>query len=61
MGNLSDKYGKNLMETTSKTRLDDLKTASKKAAKAMGEFTGNKITDKIVKPKPVSDTNFRNV
>ena len=61
MGNLSDKYGKNLMETTSKTRLDDLKTASKKAAKAMGKFTGNKITDKIVKPKPVPDTNFRNV
>ena len=61
MGNLSDKYGENLMETTSKTRLDDLKTASKKAAKAMGEFMGNKITDKIVKPKPVPDTNFRNV
>ena len=41
------------------------KTASKKvvnkAAEATGEFTGNKITDKIVKPKPVLDVNSRNV
>ena len=45
------------------TGLDALKTASKivvhKAAEATGEFKGNKVTDKIVKQKPVIDENSR--
>ena len=43
-----------------KTGLDAIKTTFKKevhkAVESTGEFIGNKITDKIVKPKPVSDT-----
>ena len=42
-----------------------LKTASKKlvreTAEATGEFIGNKIADKIIKPKPESYVNSRNV
>ena len=42
-----------------------MKTASTKivhkAAEASGEFLGNKIADKIVKPKPESDMNSRYV
>ena len=53
------------MDTATKTALDKLKTASEKiahkAAEATGEFIGNKIADKIVKPKPASDENLRNV
>ena len=53
------------MDTATKTVLDKLKTASKiiahKAAEATSEFIGNKIADKIVKPKTVSDENLRNV
>ena len=55
------KYKKQLLDTG----LDALKTASKKvvdeAAEATGEFIGNKIADKIVKPKHVIDENPRNV
>ena len=51
--NLSNKYGTQLLDTG----LDVFKTASKKvihkAAKVISQFTGNKITDKIVKPKAV--------
>ena len=47
------------------TGLDALETASikivHKAAQATGEFIGNKIADKIVKPKPVIDENSRNL
>ena len=32
-----------------------------KSAEATGEFKGNKIADKIGKPKPVPDKNLRNV
>ena len=50
---LSNKYGKQLLDTATKTELDALKTASKnvghKVAEALGEFIGNKIADKIVK------------
>ena len=59
MKNLSKKHGKQLLDIATKIGLDALKTASKKvvhkAAEATYEFIGNKITDKIVKPKPVSD------
>ena len=61
--NISNKYGQNLLDTTTKTRLHALKATSKnvhKAAQATGEFIGNKITEKKnVKPKPVSDENLR--
>ena len=61
--NLLSKYGKQLLDTARKTKLDALKTASvkvvHKASEATGEFTGNKIAEKIVKAKPVPDTNFR--
>ena len=44
---------------------DALKTVTKKvahkAAKATGEVIGNRIANKIVEPKPVSDVNLRNV
>ena len=53
--NKSNKYGKTLLHA--------LKTAYKKiankAAEATGEFIGNKITDKILKTKPVPDENLR--
>ena len=56
-----NKYKKQLLDT----RLDALKTASEKivhkAAETAGKFTGNKITDKVVKPKHVIDGNSRNV
>ena len=53
------------MHAATKTRLDTLKTASKKAVhktpEATGEFIGNKIADEIVKAKSVPDENSRNV
>ena len=46
-----DKYGKKLMNTTTKTGIDAAKTASKrivpKTAEATGELIGKKIADKI--------------
>ena len=52
------------MDTPTKTGLDALKTVSKrvvhKAAESAGDFIGNKIVNKIVKPKPVPDANSRN-
>ena len=64
--NLSNKYERKLLlHTATKTGLDALKTATKKvahkAAKATGEFIGNKIANKIVKPKTIPDENSRNV
>ena len=62
--NLSNKYGLQLLDTATKTRLDALKNASKKlvyqTVQATGKLTGNTIADKIVKPKPVPDENSRN-
>ena len=63
--NLSNKYGVQVLDTATKTGLDALKTASKKVAHkataATGEFIENKIRDKIVQVKPMSDVNSRNV
>ena len=63
--NLSNKYGKQLLDIATKTGLDALKTASKivvhKISEATGESTGNKITEKIVKLKPASDANSRDI
>ena len=46
-----DKYGKKLMDTATKKRMDAAKTASKrvvqKIAEATGDLTRNKIADKI--------------
>ena len=54
----SDKYGKKLMDTATKTGMDVVKIASKrvvqKTAEATGDLIGNKIADKITsigKPK----------
>ena len=45
--------------------VDALETVFEKVvhekAEATGDFIGDKIADKIVKPKPVSDANSRNV
>ena len=47
----SDKYGKKLMDTATKTGMDAAKTASKrvvqKTAEAIGDLVRNKIGDKI--------------
>ena len=65
MRNLSDKYGKKLLDTATKKRLHALNTTSKKvvyeAAESTGEFIGNEIADKIVKLKPVPHANLRNI
>ena len=49
--NLGDKYGKKLMGTATKTRIDLAKTASKrvvqKTAEATRDLIGNKIADRI--------------
>ena len=46
-----DKYGKKLMDTATKTRIDAAKTASKrvvqKTAEATGDLIGIKITNKF--------------
>ena len=46
-----DKYGKKLIDTVTKTRIDAAKTASKrlvqKTAEATGDLIRNKIVDKI--------------
>ena len=59
--NFSKKYRKELLDT----RLDALKTASKKliheAAKATYNFIGNKIAGKIVKTRLVIDEYLWNI
>ena len=58
---LSNKYRKQLLNA----ELDGLKTTSKKVvhktAKARGELIGNKVTNKIIKKKPLIDENSRNI
>ena len=58
-----DKYRKRLMDTATKTAIDDAKTASKrvvqKTAEATEDLNGNKIADKITligKPKKKEKT-----
>ena len=58
---LSDKYGKQLLDTNERTGLDPLKTVTNKAAEATAEFIGNKIANKVIKPKVMTDENSRNV
>ena len=61
--NFGNKQGKKLMDTTTKTGMDAVKTASKrvvqKTAEATGDLIGNKIVDKITsigKPKETEET-----
>ena len=52
------------MDAAAKRQLDALKAALKKAHKTVEagkEFIGNKIANNILKSKPVSDVNSRNV
>ena len=53
--NQSDKYGNKMLNTATKAGLDDAKAACKKlvhkTVAATGQLTGNKIADKIAKPK----------
>ena len=64
-GNLSDKYGKKLLDAATETGLDATKADSKKVvhnpAEATGELIGNKIAEIIVKPKPAVDKYSRNI
>ena len=50
-GSMSNKYGKNLVDTAKISATDAVKTASKraiqKAAEANGDLIGNKTADKI--------------
>ena len=59
--NLSNKYGKQVMDAATKTGVDAPKYASKKvvhkAAESTCAFIGNKIADKTLKPKHISDAN----
>ena len=63
--NLSNKFGKQLLDTATKTGLNTLKTSSKtvvdNAAEATVKFMGNKIAEKFLKSKPVIYENLRNV
>ena len=49
--NMSNKYGKKLVDTAKKSATDAIKTAStraiQKTAEATGDLVGNKISDKI--------------
>ena len=49
--NMSNNYGKKLVDTAKKSAADAIKPASKRAiqktAKATGDLVGNKIADKI--------------
>ena len=61
--NFGNKYGKKLMDTTTKTGIDAARTTSKrivqKTAEATGDLIGNKIDDKITsidKPKEKEKT-----
>ena len=51
------------MDTATKIGLDAAKVASKKVVhktvEATGELIGNKIAEKIEKPKPVPDVNLK--
>ena len=62
---LSNKYERQLLDDATKTGLNALRTAIKKAgskaAEANWEFVGNKIANKILKPISLEDENSKNV
>ena len=53
--NLSGNNGRKLIDITTKIGIDAGKTASKKIVNKTGEMKGNKIVDKIAKPKHVQE------
>ena len=59
------KFWKKILNAATKTGLDAVKIASKKeahkTAEAVEKFIGHKTAEKIVKAKPVSEENLRNV
>ena len=64
---MTNKYGKNLVDTAKKSAADAVKAASKreiqKTAEATGDLIGNKIADKITsvsKKKSNNDNNNNN-
>ena len=63
--NLSNKFGKKLIDTATKTGADTSKSASKKVvhriAEATEELIGNETAEKVVKPKPMLHWNLRAV
>ena len=54
--NVSDRCEKKFIGTATKTGLDAAKTAE-----ATSELIGNKVADKLVKPKPISDAKSSDV
>ena len=63
--NMSNKNGKQLLDTTTKTGLDALKCASEivvhKTEEATVDVLGNKIADKLLKPKAAPDESVRGI
>ena len=62
--NLSEKYGEKIIEYRYKNRNRSCKNCFQKVvpktAEATRELIGNKITEKVLKPKPVPDESSRN-
>ena len=57
--NLSKKYGKKIIAWLDAPKIASKKVAHK-VAETTSEFIGNKIINKIVKPKPLPDENSMN-
>ena len=61
--NICDTYGKFLLDTATKTGLDATKSAFKKVAhktaEATAEVIGNKVVERIVKPKHLHLQNIK--
>ena len=64
-GNLSDKYGRKILDAATETGLDAAEIDSKKVvhnpAEATGALIRNKIAEDFVKPKPVVHEYSRNI
>ena len=61
--NLPKKYGKKTIQCCYENRpiWPEKRFQKSKTAAATGELIGNKVPEKIVKPKPVTEANLRNV
>ena len=61
---LSNKYGQKILDSTKKSTIDAIKTASKRAiqkiAEATGDLSGNKIADKITSVSKKANNNNNN-
>ena len=62
--NMSNKYGKKIVDTAKKSAADAIKTASErviqKTAEATGDLIGNKIADKITSVSKKKSNNNNN-